>query len=359
MSQTAANDPEIVAGRFTALALSCVHQEYPNKIAHVLAGPDDARTPSQLTPAFYGCFDWHSAVHGHWLLARVAHQFPDAAFAGPARAALARSITPDTIAIEVAYMGGPGRASFERPYGLAWLLALHGELDNSTNAEDRALAVILRPLVDVAVSRLRDWLPKLRYPVRVGEHSQTAFALGLIHDWAVKETAGTMRDPGLAALVAERAATYFANDRACPLSYEPDGEAFLSPCIAEADLMRRVLTGPDYSAWLGAFLPQIPRDGSADWLPVAIVSDRTDGKLVHLDGLNLSRAWMLEGIASALPERDQRRASLLAAARAHADTSLPFVSSENYEGRPLAGDFCHLLCHQGRHQIGADDRQDA
>lgn len=343
MSQTAArtgtDTPEIVAGRFAALALSCVHQEYPNKIAHVMQGPDDARTPSQLTPAFYGCFDWHSAVHGHWLLARVAHQFPDAAFAGPARAALARSITADTIAVEVAYMNGPGRASFERPYGLAWLLALHGELDNSTNAEDRAMAVTLRRLVDVAVSRLRDWLPKLRYPVRVGEHSQTAFALGLIHDWAAKETAGTVRDPQLAALVAERATTYFANDRACPLSYEPDGEAFLSPCIAEADLMRRIMPAGDYSAWLSAFLPQIPHDGSAGWLPVAIVSDRTDGKLVHLDGLNLARAWMLEGIASALPEHDRRRTSLLAAARAHADTSLPFVSSENYEGGHWLGTF--------------------
>jgi hypothetical protein len=333
--------PYTVAEHLGGLALACVHQEYPNKIAHVLQGPQDARTPSQLTPAFFGCYDWHSAVHGHWLLARLAAQFPDTPLAAAAHAALARSITPETMAAEVAYMTGPGRASFERPYGLAWLLALQGQL---VQGVDDDLARTMKPLVDVAVARLTDWLPKLRYPVRVGEHSQTAFALGLIHDYAMSVGADAAHHrPELLALVEERALTYFASDRNCPLSYEPDGEAFLSPCIAEADLMRRVMSGPDFSRWLETFLPQIPRDGSADWLPVAVVSDRTDGKLVHLDGLNLSRAWMLEGIASALPERDRRRAALLAAARAHSAASLPFVSSENYEGGHWLGTFATYL----------------
>jgi hypothetical protein len=279
--------------RFAALALACVHKEYPNKIAHVLNDPTDVKSPRELTPAFYGCYDWHSSVHGHWLLARLARVMPDAPFASDAFAALVTSITPASIAGEVAYLNAPGRESFERPYGLAWLLQLSAELRESGTPEAAALSSALKPLEDVAVARLKAWLPKLAYPIRDGEHPQTAFAFGLILDYA----RGT--DPELEAMVTAKVREFHLMDRDCPIHYEPSGQDFLSPCIAEADLMRRMLPPAEFASWLTEFLPRIPTTGSSDWLPLGIVTDRIDGKLAHLDGLNLSRAWMLEGIAAA------------------------------------------------------------
>ena len=326
--------------RFAGLALKCVHQEYPNKIAHVMSGPDDARTPSQLTPAFYGCFDHHSSVHGHWLLARLARLYPNASYTPAARAALAKSLTAANLAGELSYMNGAGRASFERPYGLAWMLQLGtelrqwGKIDPSVAPWARDFA----PLEQRAADQFKSWLPKLRTPMRVGEHSQTAFALGLVRDWAV-ETG----DTALIALVDERARTYYGNDRDCPLRFEPGGEDFVSACLGEADLMRRVLPPQDYAKWLSAALPSIPRNATTDWLPVGIVTDRTDGKLAHIDGLNLSRAWMLEGIASALPARDRRRGALLASAKIHADAALPAVTGEDYAGGHWLGTFATYL----------------
>ena len=243
------------AGRFAQLALSCVHREYPNKISHVLGGDADVRPPRSLTPVFYGCFDWHSSVHGHWLLARLAREFPAAPFAAPARAALAASFTEEKVAAEVAYLKDPGRASFERPYGLAWLLQLAAELRSWDDADARRWAVVLAPLEAEAANRIRGWLPKLHYPIRVGEHSQTAFAFGLIRDWSV--VAG---DDAMRALIDERSRAYYSNDKNCPLAYEPSGEDFLSPCLAEADLMRRVLAPAAFADWLGRFLPVIPAD---------------------------------------------------------------------------------------------------
>jgi hypothetical protein len=326
------------AGRFAQLALDCVHREYPNKVAHVMASDADARPPRELTPAFYGCYDWHSSVHGHWLLARLARLFPDAPFAPPARAALARSLTPDNVAIEVAYLRGPGRASFERPYGLAWLLQLAAELRNWDDPQARELAEILAPLEIESASRIMAWLPKLQYPIRSGEHSQTAFAFGLMADWS--QARG---DVGMARLLEQRGRDYYLADRACPLAYEPSGEDFLSPCLAEADFMRRVLPQKEYAGWLTRFLPEIPGNGRADWLRPGIVTDRSDPKLAHIDGLNLSRAWMLEGIASGLPANDKRRAALLGAARAHADAALPAVTGEHYEGGHWLGTFAVYL----------------
>jgi hypothetical protein len=326
------------AARFVDLALACVHREYPNKVAHVLDSDADALPPRVLTPAFYGCYDWHSSVHGHWLLARAARTFPDAPFATAARGALAKSLAPANVAAEVAYLRNPGRASFERPYGLAWLLQLGAELRAWQDPQAREWSVALSPLEAEVVARVSGWLPKLTHPVRVGEHSQTAFALGLMLDYARRAD-----DVGFAALIEGRARHYFLGDRACPLDYEPGGEDFLSPCLAEADLMRRVLATSEFAAWLAAFLPAIPRNGSADWLPVAIVSDRRDPKLAHLDGLNLSRAWMLEGIAAGLPPRDPRVASLRAAALAHATASLPAVTGEHYAGGHWLGSFAFYL----------------
>jgi len=327
-----------LGGRLAGLALECVHREYPNKIAHVLQSDADALPPRKLTPSFYGCYDWHSAVHGHWLLVRLARIFPDQPWTAEARAALAVSLTPEKIAGEVAYIRGEGRKSFERPYGLAWLLQLSAELREWDDPVARRQAVALQPFEEAVVERLRTWLPKLTYPIREGEHGQTAFAFGLILDWA--RGAGHEE---MTALLEGRTRTLYGDDRDCPLSYEPSGHDFLSPCIAEADLMRRLLPPAEFSPWLQSFLPGVPKKVSADWLKPAVVSDPTDGKLVHLDGLNLSRAWMLEGIASGLPTDDPRRGSLQAAATAHAESGLRAVSGENYEGGHWLGSFATYL----------------
>lgn len=317
-------DPD-AAQRFADLALACVHQEYPNKIAHVLQSDKDVAPPRQLTPAFYGCYDWHSSVHGHWLLARLARLAPEAPYAEKARKALVQSITPESIAAEVAYLDGPGRASFERPYGLAWLLQLTGELRESKSE----LYPIIQPLEEAAVARLRTWLPKLSHPVRSGEHSQTAFALGLILD----SGAGGEQ---LQSLVRDRARAFYLADRNCPLAYEPSGEDFLSPCLAEADLMRRVVPRDEFAQWLDGFMPKMT-------LEPAVVADPSDPKLAHLDGLNLSRAWMLEGIASGLPAEDPRVPALLASAEAHAKAGLASVTGEHYEGGHWLGSFATYL----------------
>jgi hypothetical protein len=326
------------AARFAQLALECVHREYPNKLAHVLHDDADARPPRQLTPAFYGCYDWHSSVHGHWLLARLARLLPGTALAASARAALARSLTTENIAAEVAYLRGAGRTSFERPYGLAWLLQLAAELRAWDDPQARDWVAALEPLETEAAQRIAAWLPKLQYPIRSGEHSQTAFAFGLVADWArVRGDAGMLR------LLEQRSLAYYGKDRDCTLTYEPSGEDFLSPCLAEADLMRRMLAAPDYAQWLARFLPGVPRGGRGEWLSPGIVTDRSDPKLAHIDGLNLSRAWMLEGIASGLPASDRRRSALLAAARAHAAAALPAVTGEHYEGGHWLGTFAVYL----------------
>jgi len=326
------------AARLARLALDCVHREYPNKIAHVMNSDEDARPPRRLTPAFYGCYDWHSAVHGHWLLARLARRHPDAELATRARAALDRSLTEANLAAESAYLEAEGRTSFERPYGLAWLLLLASELREWPDEQARRWSTSLEPLEQTASSRLREWLPKLSHPIRTGEHSQTAFAFGLALDWA-----RGAENQEMDRLLESRTRELYLADRDCPLAYEPSGQDFLSPCIAEADLVRRVLTPPEFAAWLGAFLPGLPLDGSSDWLVPAVVSDPTDGKLVHLDGLNLSRAWMLEGIAGGLPEDDPRRPGLQGCAAIHARSGLASIREENYEGGHWLGSFAVYL----------------
>lgn len=325
-------------GRFADLALDCVHREYPNKIAHVLDSGADIGAPRELTPVFWGCFDWHSAVHGHWMLARLARLEPDAPFAAPARAALAQSLTPTGVAGEVAYMSGPGREGFERPYGLAWLLQLGAELREWDDPDAARWSAALAPLEAVAADRLRTWVPKLAYPIRGGEHAQTAFAFGLALDWA--RVAG---DADLEQLLVTTSRALYLDDRNCPLGYEPSGHDFLSPCLAEADLLRRVLPSDEFAAWLHLFMPGIPADAGPDWLPIGRVTDRVDGKLAHIDGLNLSRAWMLEGIAASLPADDLRRNSLRAAAAAHAAAGLEGVSDAHYAGSHWLGSFATYL----------------
>jgi hypothetical protein len=323
---------------FAGLALRCVHQEYPNKIGHVMNSDDDVDPPRKLTPAFFGCFDWHSSVHGHWLLTRLAKLYPDAEFAPLARQVLAVSFTDAKIAAEVAYFEGEGRGSTERPYGLAWLLCLADELHTWDDDQAQQWRMSLAPLERLAADRFRTWLPKLHYPIRTGEHSQTAFAFGLVLDWA--EAVG---DEAMADLLVERSKELYQADVGCPLGYEPSGQDFLSPCLAEADLMRRVLPAEEFAAWLTDFLPQIPTAEGTEWLPIGVVTDRADGKLAHLDGLNLSRAWMLGGIAAGLPDDDPRLPAIEAAAGAHRAAGLESVTGEHYEGGHWLGSFATYL----------------
>jgi Protein of unknown function (DUF2891) len=330
-------------GRSAELALACVHKEYPNKISHVLNGDADVRAPHELTPAFYGCYDWHSSVHGHWLLARVARLHGSASFAAHARAALDESLTAANIAAEVRYLNGVGRVSFERPYGLAWLLQLHAELhewatEQPADRDVRRWAETLEPLIRAAISRIADWLPKLTAPIRIGEHAQTAFSFGLMLD-----SARTTNEKKLESLLLSRSRDFYLNDRGCPLAYEPSGEDFLSPCVAEADLMRRVLPEAEFAGWLGDFLPSLPTDGRGGWLAPGVVTDPTDPKLGHLYGLNLSRAWMLLAIAESLPASDPRRAALVAAARIHRTAGMTGVTGEHYEGGHWLGTFAVYL----------------
>ena len=323
--------------RFARLALDCVQREYPNKISHVMHSDEDAGVPRELTPVFYGCFDWHSAVHGHWLLARLCRMYPEAPFASEARDALERNFTSENVARELQYLNAAGRKSFERPYGLAWLLLLCAELSEWDDPQARRWSATLAPLEKLAAERFREWLPKLSHPVRTGEHSQTAFALGLVYDWA-----RTRDDRAMLALIEQRTRDYYLNDRGASLAFEPGGEDFLSPIIAEADLVRRVLDPPAFAVWLGRFLPELSRDGD-DWLTPAVVTDKTDGKLVHLDGLNLSRAWMLEGVVLGLPANDPRLPGVRAAASAHRQAGLDAVSDAHYEGGHWLGSFAVYL----------------
>jgi hypothetical protein len=326
------------AERFAKLALACVGKEYPNKISHVLNSDTDVAPPRKLTPAFYGCYDWHSSVHGHWLLVRLLRTFPNASFARAARDALGKSLTAENLKQEAAYIRGEGRASFERPYGLAWLLQLCVELREWDDDQAREMSANLRPLEDAAVERLKTWLPKLSHPVRIGEHDQTAFGLGLILDYA-----RSTKNDSLARLAADSAKKFFFSDKHCPLDYEPSGEDFLSPCLAEADVMRRVLPPDEFGRWLKVSLPQIPTRPDSTWLRVVVSPDPSDPKLAHLDGLNLSRAWMLEGIASVLLPSDLRRTALSAAADEHRRAGLAAVTGAHYEGGHWLGSFAVYL----------------
>jgi hypothetical protein len=323
------------ARRFANLALACVHKEYPNKISHTLNSDADVAPPRKLTPAFYGCYDWHSSVHGHWLLVRLIRLFPQADFVQPARQALRQSLTAENIAQEAAYIRDKGRASFERPYGLAWLLQLVAELREWDDPQAKEMAANLRPLEEATLERLNAWLPKLSHPIRIGEHGQSALALGLMLDYA-----RAVDDRKFAELLESKARQFYFQDKNCPLAYEPSGEDFLSPCLGEADLMRRVLPERAFAGWLGTFLPEISGDR---WLQPVVSPDPSDPKLAHLDGLNLSRAWMLEGIAAGLPKGDKRVPGILAVSQAHRRAGLAAVTGEHYEGGHWLGSFAVYL----------------
>ena len=334
--------PEL-ADRFSALALTCVHQEFPNKISRTTNTAEEIGRPKDIFPAFYGCFDWHSSVHGHWLLVRLLRVGPaDAPWRDEAIAKLSQSFSEQNMAGEVANFARPARGSWERPYGVAWYLQLTAELrewvQEDDNSQAKAWLSNLEPLERDIADSLKAWMPKLAYPIRLGTHNQSAFAFGLMLDWA--RVAG---DTEMERLIIEKSMAFHKDDVNCPLDYEPSGEDFLSPCLMEADLMRRMLSQDEFSNWLSEFIPTIPKDGSSDWLAPGIVKDASDGKLVHLDGVNSSRAWNLYNIARALPDGDARKASLVAAAKIHADTGVAAVSAEHYSGSHWLASFATYL----------------
>lgn len=312
---------------FAALALDCINREFPNKISHALNTHADVKSPRELTPVFFGCYDWHSAVHNHWILVRLLRLFPLASFASEAKTKLARSITDHNITQELHYLQTSGREAFERPYGLAWLLQLAAELRQWTAIEAHAWVGILAPLEAAAVERLTSWLSMLHRPIRTGEHNNTAFSMSLMIDYG-----RIARNGEFVRLLESRAYHFYAKDTHCPISYEPSGEDFLSPCLAEADLVRRLLPADQFAPWFNTFLPQLD-------LEPTFVPDIADGKLGHLIGLNLSRAWMLTGIAAGLPENHPRRDALAALAKQLAEAGLSSIRRDNYQGAHWLGTF--------------------
>ena len=326
------------ASRFAKLALACMHREYPNKLNQVLRDETGLLPPKQLHPAFYGCFDWHSSVHGHWMLVKLLREFPDL----PGRAAviegLGRSLTPENIAGEMRYFE-TASASWERTYGWAWLLQLSTELTQWDDPLGRQWAGKLAPLSQLIRDRYIEFLPRQEYPVRTGVHPNTAFGLSFALDYAA-----AVGDSALEDAIVSTANRYYANDRNCPLSWEPSGEDFLSPCFEEAALMARVVPRAEYEAWLGAFLPSLSTSPS---LKPANVSDRSDPKIVHLDGLNLSRAWNLYVIADKLNDEALAQ-GLRDTAASHLAATLPHVTSEHYEGSHWLGSFAIYALTRGR-----------
>ncbi len=322
------------ASSFARLALGCVHKEYPNKPGHVMNDEKGVRNPQTLHPVFYGCFDWHSAVHGHWLLVRVLKLFPDLPEEAEIRRALDKNITAENVLTEVEYLNQPNRKSFERTYGWAWLLKLAEELHDWEDPDGRRWADNLAPLTKAIVDRYVDFLPRQTYPIRTGVHPNTAFGIAFAWDYA-----STVGQTDLEGALVERSLTYYGKDATYPAEWEPGGEDFFSPCLMEADLMRRVMEPRAFAAWFAHFLPHLKDGEPKSILEPAIVADRTDPKIVHLDGLNLSRAWCMMGIASALPKDSASRAVLTDAAWRHAEDALDHVTSGNYEGEHWLASF--------------------
>jgi hypothetical protein len=319
------------ANRLAALPLKCLQQEYPNKLNQTLADASELAGPRELHPAFYGCFDWHSSVHGHWMLIRLLKMFPDLEQGDLIRQKLAENISAENIAVEVDYFKRPHEKSWERTYGWAWLLKLAEELHAWDDPLARRLEANLQPLTSTIIQLYFDFLPKLNYPIRVGEHTNTAFGLAFAWDYAHAAGNAVLKN-----LIEQRAHDYFLGDTDCPLSWEPGGYDFFSPCFEEADLMRRILEPAEFRQWLGRFMPQLGSESFS--LEVARVSDRTDGKLVHLDGLNFSRARCLYGIAESLPEYGHLRETALE----HIRFSLPAIVDGSYEGEHWLASFALL-----------------
>jgi hypothetical protein len=326
------------ASAFARLALKALSKEYPNKPEHVMAGPDDVKGPRALHPAFFGSYDWHSSVHGHWMLARLLRKFPDLPEAKEIRKVLAEHLTAGNLKVEADYFARKESKPFERPYGWAWLLKLAEELHGWDDPDAKNWSQNIRPLADSVVARYLDFFPKQTYPIRTGVHPNTAFGLAFAHDYAC-----ALGDSRLKDLVEERARAYFSTDEDAPAKWEPSGADFFSPCLMEADLMRRVLPAGEFQAWLARFLPGTVLSEPRALFSPATVTDRTDPQLVHLDGLNLSRAWCMRSIAAALPAGGPARAALVSSAARHAEAGLGHVASGDYAGEHWLASFAVYL----------------
>lgn len=326
------------ASLFIKLALKGIQQEYPNKPGDVLNEAADVKSPRAMHPAFFGSFDWHSSVHGHWMLIRLLRQYPELPEAKDIRKALSENLSAKNLKAEADYFTRPYTNSYERPYGWSWLLKLAEELHGWDDPQGKEWSKNIEPLANVIVERYLKYFPKQTYPIRSGVHSQTAFGLTFALDYA-----RTTKNADLEKLIVERARHYFGKDQNLPAIWEPDGADFFSPSLMEADLMRRVLPAEEFPAWLHRALPGLAKGEPKNLLHPATVSDRKDPQIVHLDGLNLSRAWCMRSIASALPKDDPARKFLAEAATRHADAALPHIASGDYAGEHWLASFAVYL----------------
>lgn len=325
---------EKVGSQFARVALAHVTREYPNKLDHVINDSSDLKSPRQLHPVFFGSFDWHSCVHGYWLLATVERLYPGADIAVEIKRAFHGQLTPEKVQVEVEYLRQPLRATFERPYGWAWLLMLAAELDRGDRERQRWRDA-LRPLANVFADRFKTFLPKATYPTRVGTHFNSAFAVALALEYAV-----VVSDTKLERLLRDTAVCWFLGDTDVQ-AWEPGGDDFLSPALMEAECMRRVMSGAEFGKWIDRFLPRLERREPTRLFTPAIVSDRSDGKIAHLDGLNLSRAWCWRALAQTWPLTDARHGIALEAAETHLAASLPYVAGD-YMGEHWLATFALL-----------------
>ncbi len=321
------------ASHFASLALKCISQEFPNKTGHIQASEKDLRQPSEYHPAFYGCYDWHSSVHGHWMLVKLLKEFPDMPEAAAIRQAISKNLTTENISQEVRYFEQKDNKSFERTYGWAWLLKLAEELSSGSDMEMRQWYENLQPLTDLIIQRYMEFLPKQTYPIRSGVHPNTAFGISLALDYAI-----ATRNKALEQLLKERSITYYGNDVSCPGDWEPSGADFISPCLMEAELMSKVLNKPMYKQWLAKFFPDLANGKPENLFKPATVSDRTDLQLVHLDGLNLSRAWCMIAVSRTVDNAEIRK-MLVQAANHNIELTLPTIANGSYAGEHWLASF--------------------
>jgi hypothetical protein len=319
--------------RFVNLSLECASKEYPNKPDRTLSADTDLLPPRMTNPAFFGCFDWHSSVHGHWALVRVLNAYPDLLEADAIKRVLSNHLTRERIGQEVVFFSAESNAIVERPYGWGWLLRLSAELHASKLPEARAWEQAVRPLAALLATRLLEYLAKLSVPVRAGTHANTAFSLVHALDYA-----RALGDAPLASGIEQAAKRFYAADTVCPVRYEPSGEDFISPCLAEADLMRRALTPAEFRPWLDAFLPSF-----GEFAKPAEAKDRHDPRIGHLIGLSLQRAWAMDGIASSLGQNDPRTGELRRLSVVHRNDAFKQMFDSGYGGSHWLASFAIYL----------------
>lgn len=331
------NDSTIVmltaegAKHFADMALKCIHHEYPNKTNHMIMDASENVSPQELHPAFYGCLDWHSSVHGHWMLVKLLKLFPEMPGADSIRMQLNQTFTADKLLAEAKYFERKGTKSFERMYGWSWLLKLDTELATWADADAQRWHLHLQPLTLKIVGLYNEFLPKQTYPIRSGVHPNTAFGLRFALDYA-----RIVKNDTLEKIILEKSRDYYLKDEFCPGNYEPGGSDFFSPCLEEAFLMSKVLSETEFRQWLNRFFEI---SSLQQLMKPAIVSDRGDYQIVHLDGLNLSRAWCMKGIASALSVTHPVRSSLQKSALRHILTTVPHIASGEYSGEHWLASF--------------------